>query len=231
MSILGAIGGIAGSVIDAISGDSAADKQAQLQKEFAKNGIRWKVADAEAAGIHPLYALGAQTASYSPVSVGGTDFANAGQNLGTAIQAMTTPKEKADGYLKTVQGLTLQKMGLENDLLASQIRMLNQPGRGPGMPADRMIPGQGSTAANTLTAGGGPVLTKGADTPAQAFEDQYGEVASEIAGIGNLLSDLGKTYGPQLQKDWAATVDLWTDRLTRLGAKRRNYTRPAPKGY
>lgn len=47
---------------------------AALQREFAQHGIQWKVADAQAAGVHPLYALGGGTPSFSPgasVSEGG----------------------------------------------------------------------------------------------------------------------------------------------------------------
>lgn len=46
--------------------------QAQLayQKEFAQHGLRWRVEDAKAAGLHPLSALGAQgLPAYSPVGV------------------------------------------------------------------------------------------------------------------------------------------------------------------
>lgn len=45
-------------------------KNADLQKTFAKMGVQWRVNDAKKAGIHPLAALGAQTFSGSPISVG-----------------------------------------------------------------------------------------------------------------------------------------------------------------
>lgn len=38
----------------------------EFQKEFAQNGIQWRVEDAKAAGLHPLFALGASTPSFSP---------------------------------------------------------------------------------------------------------------------------------------------------------------------
>lgn len=213
MSILGAIAGIGGSIVDKIFGDDTAEQQAELQREFAQNGIRWKVEDAKKAGIHPLYALGAQTNAYSPVSVGSTDFANAGQNLGSAIGAMVTPKEKIGDFQKTVQQLTLQKMGLENEVLASQLRSINQPGRGPGMPAGRMIPGQGNTpaTASEMTAGGGAVTIQvnPNNTPAQVVSDQYGDTTSEVVGGMNAIDDMMKTQGtpyphevPQRIYDW-----------------------------
>lgn len=40
-----------------------------LQREFAQMGLRWKVADATAAGLHPVYALGGSGATFSPSSI------------------------------------------------------------------------------------------------------------------------------------------------------------------
>lgn len=214
MSILGAIGGIAGSVLSGIFGNKQADEQAELQREFAQNGIRWKVEDAKAAGIHPLYALGAQTTAYSPISVGSPDFATGGQNLGSAIQAMTTPKEKLDGFAKTVENLTLEKMGLENDVLRSQLRMINQPGRGPGMPGppgSTVIDGQGN-AVKTMTVDGIKLNVSPGNTPAEDAEAQYGEIGGEIFGLGNLVSDVLKqvtgSSGPrELGRDLAKDLN------------------------
>lgn len=191
MSILGAIAGIGGSIVDKLFGDKKAEKDAELQREFAQNGVRWKVADATAAGIHPLYALGAQTHSFAPSSVGSTDFATGGQNLGSAIQAMTTPKEKLDGFAKTVQGLTLEKMGLENEVLRSQLRVVNQPARGPGMPGGAtLIDGQGNSAPSVNI--GGFKFKVGSETAAQDAENEYGEIGGEIAGGSKLFTDVQK---------------------------------------
>jgi hypothetical protein len=63
-----------------------------LQREFAKNGIRWRAEDAQAAGMHPLYALGGSGASYSPGSVN-----------------LMTPQTNA--YIKNTQSDTFSKMG------------------------------------------------------------------------------------------------------------------------
>lgn len=40
-----------------------------MQKEFAQHGLRWRVDDAVAAGLHPLAALGASGSSFSNVSM------------------------------------------------------------------------------------------------------------------------------------------------------------------
>lgn len=49
-----------------------AERDRRMQREFAQNGVQWRAADARAAGIHPLAALGMQGVSSSPVQVGTT---------------------------------------------------------------------------------------------------------------------------------------------------------------
>lgn len=161
-----------------------ADRNIALQKEFARNGIQWKVADALDAGVHPLYALGAQTTSFSPVSVGvspntsmASALAGAGQDIGRAVNATLPQSKRLQAYAEASQTLSLQRQGLENELLASQIRKLNQAGPTPAMPSggDRyLISGQGNSPVSasslikeepmerTVSAPGAPHLEPGA---------------------------------------------------------------------
>lgn len=85
----------------------AAEQNAAMQREFAQNGIRWKVADAKAAGVHPLYALGAQTHSFSPVYTGDTGtpnaIANMGQDISRAMMAKQTNSERLQERLLLAQ--------------------------------------------------------------------------------------------------------------------------------
>ena len=103
-AIGGAIGGALG-LIGAGQSQASAERLNQLnyehQKEFAQNGIRWRVADAKAAGLHPLAALGAQGASYSPSAVIGDspDYSflkDMGQGIDRAMDAKVTQKERAE---------------------------------------------------------------------------------------------------------------------------------------
>lgn len=161
MDILGGLGSLASGILGYMGAkeqnqtqkDIAAQNIA-LQKEFAQTGIRWKVEDAKAAGIHPLYALGANTTSFAPVSVGTTnamsplaDMAkNLGQDLSRSVDATRTGKERVAARVEGVaSGLQLDNMKLKNDLLRAQIAKLNQSQVGPGMPVksdNYMIPGQ-----------------------------------------------------------------------------------------
>ena len=183
-SIGSAIGGIAsgiGSIIG--SNNSAASAEAinqanyEHQKEFAQNGIRWKVADAKAAGLHPLAALGAQTSGYTPSAVVGDapDFSflrDIGQDVGRAIDAKSTAAERAANKAKIDQGTNLELEGkaLDNDYKRALIRgetqdqalrLANASVRAswsqqlpPAMPSiasdGRTMPGQGDATSSSL---------------------------------------------------------------------------------
>ena len=135
-SIGSAIGGIAsgiGSIVGANNSSASAEAINQAnyehQKEFAQNGIRWKVADAKAAGLHPLAALGAQTAGYTPSAVVGDspDFSflrDIGQDVGRAIDAKSTAAERAENKAKIDQGANLELEGksLDNEYKRALIK-------------------------------------------------------------------------------------------------------------
>lgn len=98
---IGAVGSLIGGGISASQSRANANLNYSAQREFAQNGIRWRVEDAKKAGIHPLYALGASTASFSPVSGYGGDFGisdalnSFGQGIDRAAQAKMTKEERA----------------------------------------------------------------------------------------------------------------------------------------
>lgn len=170
--MLSALIGAGTSILGGILGNKSADKAAKRaeqqrhreylqQKEFAQSGIQWKAKDAKKAGIHPLYALGANTVSYSPQSIGdtgGSDFsflANAGQNIGRAIDATRSTPAKATALATTAAEIQLEGLRLDNDLkrtqLASAMSTVYQTGLPPGLPSSTQrpavngLPGQGNT--------------------------------------------------------------------------------------
>lgn len=120
---IGAAGSLLGGSMSAQNQAAIAQQNYEHQKEFAQNGIRWKVADAKAAGIHPLYGLGASTSSYSPVSGYGGDFgvgeaaSQFGQGIGRAVEAGMTKEERqrenAKREMNEVFELALRRQELE----------------------------------------------------------------------------------------------------------------------
>lgn len=161
-AILGPVGGAVGTGIGgSISDNQNRKDQAELdaanwsrnveaQREFAKHGIRWKVEDAKAAGIHPLVGLGAQSASFSPISIGSTSqpssLASMGQDVGRAIAATGTQADREMSTL-SIQGakLDLEGKALDNQIKNSQLQKLNATG--PAFPnaSGNFISGQGNS--------------------------------------------------------------------------------------
>lgn len=159
-SIIGGIGGLFGSS----NSRKGQREDARNQMELNKNQIQWRVADAKAAGIHPLYALGPTGMSYSPVSqhpgdYGGSSFAQAGQDISRAIAANRGERERREmarqGAIhaaidrerqNTLFGQQVERNALENDLLRSQISRLQMSAQlGPPSPVingtnERAIP-------------------------------------------------------------------------------------------
>lgn len=112
--------------------------QLELQKQLAQNGIQWRVDDAKRAGIHPLFALGAQPMSISPVSAFNDSrdssvdhFAAAGQDLSRALKATATDNDLLQNKMNL---LSVERGELENELLRSQIAR-EKAALGPPVPA------------------------------------------------------------------------------------------------
>lgn len=183
--------------------------QMAMQKQFAKNGIRWRVEDARKAGIHPLYAIGANTASYTPSSVAfqgdsslGNAFAAAGQDIGRAINSTRTAPERADAFTKSMQAITLQNAGLDLEIkkatLASQIARNRDNATPPG-PGGLLPPTPFGTAnlpvdkmdkITPLQAGGATLARNPGWSDGQTFEDRWGEWGGSLAGLAVMAADL-----------------------------------------
>lgn len=156
-ALMGLLGGVATTIYNKYQNDQANDAAGhaadaankanyEAQKEFAQNGLRWKVEDARAAGIHPLAALGAQGASYSPSF---TAFAprpqefdsrwayDMGQDVGRAVSAGSTQVERDNAKIRALQ---IERGELENLALLSDLAKQNGQ-LGPGLPEIGKISG------------------------------------------------------------------------------------------
>lgn len=107
--------------------------------------IQNRVNDARAAGIHPLAALGVNSAATPSIRLGSTpDMSGLGQSIDRAINATQTRKDRE--YTEEVQRLTLERMELENDVIRGQSTggSHNQPQNPP------MSSGAGNSIPNTV---------------------------------------------------------------------------------
>lgn len=171
--------------------EALAAQNIALQREFAQSGISWKVADAQRAGIHPLAALGAQTTSFSPVSVGGgaatSDYGSMGQDLGRALKAAMSDQDREEQTRREASKLALEKAGLENDILktelASKVKRMETNAGSVAMPANTSVlarvplprPFPGDRTVSTGEAVGDEALKqKGEDYPGTKIVRPFG---------------------------------------------------------
>lgn len=164
-----------GGYLSSRDNKKAAAMNAKQQERFAKKGIQWRVADAKKAGVLPEYALGAPGASFSPTYTGserGSMIADAGQNIARSVLAAGT---KADREMDTkMKAETLRGMQLENEIRATQLTGINNPGN-PAFPhmKGNVIEGQGDT----------PVRDVPLERTGQHRSSRYSEGAS-IPSVG-----------------------------------------------
>lgn len=172
--------------------EAANEKNYQAQKEFAQQGLRWKVDDAKAAGLHPLIGAGAQAQNFSPSYVGAQvspvsgmaeGMAAAGNDIGRAIAATQTGPEKALSMLQ------LERASLENDLLRTQIRRQIVE-TGPSFPTVNSGSGITGNSEAALMFHGNKWDTNPKTSDTQKIADRYGDLASWLYGLGVAGSDL-----------------------------------------
>lgn len=191
--VAGAAGSLIGGIINKDASRKAAGLNRDMQREFAQNGIRWKVADAKAAGLHPLAALGASTTSFSPSFVGDTSMgqamANIGQDISRSIQATRTAQERAQANALAIEAakLDLEKKGMENELLRRRIAGQGDQ-IGPPLPGAQVFPvpdSYGDVHAAFMSGGSVPRGTINV-VPAEIISsrtDDYSTTAGRAPGL------------------------------------------------
>lgn len=107
-SILGGIGNWLNGKENRKAQQRANTQNYNAQKEFYQNSVRWRVADSRAAGVNPLYGLGADSASFSP-SFQAVANTGAGDALNSVSQA----------------GLAMSQIMAQSQMMRAQTRMYN----------------------------------------------------------------------------------------------------------
>lgn len=122
-----------------------------MQRQFARHGLSWKVADAQESGLHPLYAIGGAGAAFTPTTSQinfdnggehmGRALAQAGQDIGRSVSATETPEQR---QMRMVQMRLAESQANRND--AESAVAWNQVMRDyqgnqaqPGMPTSAVV--------------------------------------------------------------------------------------------
>lgn len=231
------------------SAESIFQQNAALQREFAQKGIRWRVEDAKAAGIHPLYAMGASIPTYSPssVSFGNTmkGFADASQNIGRAIDATRTSEERRE-HERDMRLIERERAAAEIRLLNAQAGAANRANN-PPLPSVVKDPtdaveqvGRSNAAQGILPGESPPNWIIGSGMTGEDAEQEYGEAIGGLYGAFKFGHDLNNnTFGhvrryarrramehfrKQRPKSWRPTAEQ-VRRNRAEAARRRGYYR------
>ena len=213
-SAISAVGNLIGGLIGQDAADDATDfaaRQLRFQNLAAKKSIQWRVKDARAAGIHPIYALGAQAFNPSPISISGdsplaSGLANMGQDIGRAVDAGLSRPQRAIQEATQMASLDLMKAQTEQikgqtDAIRAQTRAsITGQGNAPALAElfKGLAPREAQPAKVTRT----PWRMFGVDfepstqaSDAQALEDRGGEMSGDLLGPLIIMQDLAKKVG------------------------------------
>lgn len=186
---IGAGSSLAGGFLSSnfLSGSSKKDRR--FQREVMQNALQWRVNDAKAAGIHPLFALGAQVATGASggTFIGdplGPSLAEAGQNISNAIVRSkgNTERLSEDLSLRLMRsqiGETDARRNYYDSLAAqnNQARLAGGSGLGPQM---EDMPGQSPEIPGTGVidlSGSKQVTAKKGDPSSRAGTHTWNELS------------------------------------------------------
>lgn len=142
---MGFFGDIFGG-ISSIFNMHQAEKQMDMQDNFARHGIRIKVQDAKDAGINPYAALGASTSMPAAVMGDTSGFSGFGQGIDRALDAGRTGDERMSAFTEKSQKLQLDNMDLQNKILAADLakKTAGTPPPVPSLNQRWAVDGQGA---------------------------------------------------------------------------------------
>lgn len=183
--------------------DTTASNEA-LQREFAQMGIRWKVDDAKAAGLHPLYALGGSGAAYAPAPAlvhgsppevrpalrqtadGGSFLNPMGQEIGSALARTLDPAQAAE---RALQLKLLEAQVGKEDAQAQYYRAQAGQGTGQGGGQPAYIPANSGYGADPLQLIDAPFLRDTIRAQPSDVESSRSSDSSSTPGERPLWSD------------------------------------------
>ncbi len=159
----------------------------QQQYDLARHSIQYRVQDAKEAGIHPLYALGAQTMSSSgiasrPNTALGDGLHRMSQDFNDVVRNNDIRSKLSNELLTSQVGLNRLKAQREYVSLQEDLQDLKRS-QNKGQNAHRPSP------SKDLKMFGGTIKRNKAFSDAQDVEDRYGDVASWLYGIGVVGAD------------------------------------------
>lgn len=203
-AIIGSAIGAGASLLGGALGMDSERKSRNMQREFAKNAIQWRVADAKKAGIHPLYAMGAPGigGSFSSGNAMGDAIGRAGREVGRTVGGYDQRRQASELHSanlaeSSARAAAARAAANRDNVLAAKTasdikraeQAINaQPTLGTGGPNalnprriltnDAVADGAGFR----LGSGIGPILFDPNVSSAELAEERWGDIIQAIVG-------------------------------------------------
>lgn len=178
------------------------------RSDWEHNYIGDRVAEAQAAGIHPLFALGASPSSSTPVQVDYGESDALAAEVGNTIRGYQDSKRQEtldarqqaymDAQIKVLQSEAARNDATTAQIAQSTLARATQPGQPRGGPVIAPkgqvgTPGTGSLLMNQTERFGTPLGYLDANkrhADSEEVERRWGDLAQEIYGTGLFLNEL-----------------------------------------
>lgn len=188
------------------------ESEERRQYDFAQQGLQWRVADAQKAGVHPLFALGANLPASSPIQADFGAYDKMGQSLARAANAGSDENTRLTNDLqRRLLVAQIKKVNAEADVITGQMSRSQAVGNSPGT-AQSGIPFGGTGLQRDIHDDGNinnfrdAVAYEPLRVPSRRFEDS-GVTAASSPGLQEY--DLG-----QGQSIWLPSREMaesWED--------------------
>lgn len=197
--MLGSLISAGSSIIGSIFGSKERAKDRALQQRAMTHGIRDRVADAKAAGIHPLAALGASTTGYTPVGSGGIEagIASAGDAISKGMEQRLGERQAESSIKVNEAQAELLRAQTQTEIQNARHRAIGVAGVKNKMTAPEAI--QTPLGAFTPTTG----------TPSSNIEDEVGGITAETVGLMRVLGGLANQFGSFVDRSIAERNADW----------------------
>lgn len=204
------------------------------QEQAARNSIQWRVADAKASGVHPLYAMGASGVSIAPAYVGASapsltapqhgfgrsesssGLSGMGQHIGRAVQSMMSKGERDRQAMLDFNAYQMEmaEKSARIQLLESERALNDRTQIGPPAPVSEAVPefgpmGGGVNDKRVSPVPASPVINSRHDNSREAgnvTDRSYTRTAQ-----GYLAPVMSIDANQRLQEDFPGTV-MWNVR-------------------
>lgn len=188
-----------GSLLGSILGGRSTDKANKMQMALAKHGITYRVRDAQDAGIHPLYAIGAPSISSSFQASDYSGVARAAEHVASSRSSLDNEIKKAQLEQIKAQTRKINSDAVATSVIASKNMADANRVRGIGSPRSVTLAGHEAASAdervhNVVMPFGKKVIPVRGRTSVNTLEDYYGDLVSLPAGVASAVEDLINTY-------------------------------------